>query len=408
MRIVGPYAELLRLPGAAQFSAAAFIARLPISMVGLGIVLMVSALRNSYAEAGVVAAAYTVSAAVLSPVSSRAVDRWGQLRVVRILVFAHAIALVLLAVAATLAWAFAILIALAVIAGSTQPSTGALVRARWASLLAADHRVSTAFAFEGLLDELIFVLGPPLATVLAVTVGAPAPVVVAAALVSVGSAWLLSQRRTEPEPIVDIPHADTRPVRRMGMPVVLMALLAIGGVFGSIDIAVVAAADAAGARAAAGALLAAYAAGSMVAALFFGSSRARVLRENLPRTLAGASALLALVTLPLAFVSGLWLLGLMVLVAGLAVSPVLISCFTLVEKLVPARQITEGLAWAISAIGLGVAAGAAGTGWWVDRWGSQSAWWITSGVAVALAATGLIGHSWLRRGVSAASEDTVD
>ena len=90
--MTGPYLEILRRPGAARFTAAAFIARIPISMVALGIVLMVSELRGSYALAGIVAAAYTISSALLNPMGSRAVDRWGQLRVVRILVAVHAVA----------------------------------------------------------------------------------------------------------------------------------------------------------------------------------------------------------------------------------------------------------------------------------------------------------------------------
>ncbi len=175
MRFVGPYADILKIPGAASFSAAAFIARLPIAMVGLGIVLMVSAVRGSYAQAGAIAAVYTVSSALVSPLGSRAVDRWGQRRVVRILVVVHASALALLALLTTAAWPFAILLAVAVIAGATQPATGALVRARWANLLADDHRLGTAFAFESLLDELIFVVGPPLATILAPAVTPPAP-----------------------------------------------------------------------------------------------------------------------------------------------------------------------------------------------------------------------------------------
>ncbi len=68
MRLAGPYADILRQPGAARFTAAAFIARLPISMVGLGIVLMVSALRGSYALA---------AACVVMPPLSYAVWRYG-------------------------------------------------------------------------------------------------------------------------------------------------------------------------------------------------------------------------------------------------------------------------------------------------------------------------------------------
>ncbi|MEK9665205.1 MAG: MFS transporter [Candidatus Nanopelagicales bacterium] len=400
MRFVGPYADILKIPGAASFSAAAFIARLPIAMVGLGIVLMVSAVRGSYAEAGAIAAVYTVSSALVSPLGSRAVDRWGQRRVVRILVVVHASALALLALLTTAAWPFAILLAVAVIAGATQPATGALVRARWANLLADDHRLGTAFAFESLLDELIFVVGPPLATILAAAVAAPAPVYAAALLVTVGSTLLVVQRRSEPEPVVAVEHADIRPLRRPGMPIVLFCLFAIGGVFGSVDVATVAAADAADARIAAGLILGGYAAGSMVAALYVGNRSTGRGSEYLPRLLAIAGLLLGLVSLPLALAPNLVVLGVVVFVAGLAVSPVLIACFTLVERLVPARQLTEGLTWAISAIGLGVAVAASLTGWWVDAIGSGTAFWLTTGAGAAVAIGALAGFPALRRGVS--------
>lgn len=400
MRLVGPYADILRIPGAASFSAAAFIARLPISMVGLGIVLMVSAVRGSYAEAGAVAAAYTVSSALVSPVGSRAVDRWGQRRVVRVLVVIHASALALLALLTTAGWPFIALLAIAIIGGATQPATGALVRARWANLLADDHRLGTAFAFESLLDELIFVVGPPLATFLAAAVAAPAPVLASAALVALGSTLLVIQRRSEPEPVVAVEHVDVRPLRRIGMPIVLFCLLAIGAVFGSVDVATVAAADAADARIAAGIILGGYAAGSMVAALYVGSRSAGRGGTYLPRLLAIAGVLMALVTVPLALAPNLVALGIAVFIAGLAVSPVLIACFTLVERLVPARQLTEGLTWAISAIGLGVAASASFTGWWVDNVGTSTAFWLTTIAGVAVALGAVVGFPALRRGVS--------
>ena len=44
--LIEPYARILRHPGAARFSAAAFVARLPISMVGLGIVLLIIGWRK--------------------------------------------------------------------------------------------------------------------------------------------------------------------------------------------------------------------------------------------------------------------------------------------------------------------------------------------------------------------------
>lgn len=399
--MTGPYGDILRRPGAARFSAAAFIARLPISMVALGIVLMVSELRGSYALAGIVAAAYTISSALLNPLGSRAVDRWGQLRVVRILVAVHAVSLLLLAWASVAGAASLALVALAVASGATQPATGALVRARWAHVLGPDIRLRTAFAFEGVLDELIFVIGPPLATFLAVALSAPAPVVVSAVLVTTGATLLLMQRGTEPPTTGEQRKASGHPLRRMGVPSVLIVLVAIGGVFGSIDVATVALADEAGQRVAAGIILAAYAIGSMASALVLGSRSAGASDDRLPRQLVLASLALLVVTLPLLLRPTLVALGLLVLLAGLAVSPVLITGFSLVEALVQPTQITEGLSWAISAIGLGVAASAAGTGWLVDRAGPQAGFLVTLGSAVLVAAVALAGHGRVRRGVHA-------
>ena len=399
--MTGPYLEILRQPGAARFTAAAFLARIPISMVALGIVLMVSELRGSYALAGIVAAAYTISSALLNPMGSRAVDRWGQLRVVRILVAVHAASLLLLAWATVGGASSLALVALAIVSGATQPATGALVRARWAHVLGPDIRLRTAFAFEGVLDELIFVIGPPLATFLAVALSAPAPVVASAVLVSLGATLLLVQRGTEPPATGARRTGSGHPLRRMGMPSVLVVLVAIGGVFGSVDVATVALADEAGQRAAAGLILAAYAAGSMASALVLGSRSAGASDDRLPRQLLLASLALLVVTLPLLLRPTLLALGLLVLLAGLAVSPVLITGFSLVEALVLPTQITEGLSWAISAIGLGVAASAAGTGWLVDRAGPQAGFLVTLGSAVLVAAVAVAGNGRVRRGVHA-------
>ena len=46
------YRRILARPGALHFSMAGLFARLPISMVGLGIVLLVSAATGSYGLAG--------------------------------------------------------------------------------------------------------------------------------------------------------------------------------------------------------------------------------------------------------------------------------------------------------------------------------------------------------------------
>lgn len=397
MSLLAPYVAILRRPGTLKFSAAAFLARLPISMVGLGIVLLVSATTGSYGEAGATTAAYAVTNAVLAPVCSRYVDRWGQRTVVALLVTAHALALAMLVIAVVARWPLALTLALAAVAGATQPATGALVRARWAVALGGDSSLRTAFAFESLLDEVIFVLGPPLATALAVFAGAATPLLACVALVTSGCVLLLVQRSTEPprRPASTARHRTL--LRQPGVVFVVLAMMATGSVFGSVDVVVVAAADEQGVRWAAGIVLAGYAFGSMLSALFLGARSHAIPDAWLAPQFLVASGLLAASTVAFAVSHGLIAIGLVALAAGVTVSPVLITAFTLIERIVPEGQLTEGLTWTASGIGLGVAMSAFVAGLAVDQAGSGAGFAVTAVAGPLTLLVAAAGYRTLRR-----------
>ena len=59
--MVGPYRGLFSTPGVKGFVIAGFVGRMPMSMLGIGVVLLISALTGSYATAGAISA--TVSLA---------------------------------------------------------------------------------------------------------------------------------------------------------------------------------------------------------------------------------------------------------------------------------------------------------------------------------------------------------
>ena len=77
-RPASPYLEILRLPGALAFSAAGFLARMPMSMFSLGTVLLVAATTGRYGLAGLVAAVGAVGYALGAPQIARLIDRFGQ------------------------------------------------------------------------------------------------------------------------------------------------------------------------------------------------------------------------------------------------------------------------------------------------------------------------------------------
>src|SRR5262245_39933864 len=70
--------SLFSVPGSRAFFIAGFVGRMSISMVGIGIILLVSAATGSYGFAGMVAAAFAIASATATPFAGRLTDRYGQ------------------------------------------------------------------------------------------------------------------------------------------------------------------------------------------------------------------------------------------------------------------------------------------------------------------------------------------
>src|SRR4051812_41766697 len=183
-----PYARLFRVPGALAFSLAGWLARLPIPMVGLGTVLLVVGETGSYGLAGTLSGVLALSFSIASPQWARAIDRRGQGVVLRLSVACYLVSGVAFAVAVVLGGPHWLWFVLAALTGASEPNIGALVRARWAHALDAEGR-RTAFAFESVVDEVVFVVGPPFVTLLATLVAAPAGFLTGLGIGVAGGMW---------------------------------------------------------------------------------------------------------------------------------------------------------------------------------------------------------------------------
>ena len=369
------YADVLSVPGARVFVAAGLLARLPISMLGIGIVLLVQAGYGSYLAAGLVAGTYELVSALCSPLVARAVDRHGQARVMRPAIAVHLAGLSALVVAAAAGAPLPVVAGAAVVMGTTVGSVGALVRARWAFVVRG-ARLSTAFSLESVLDEVVFATGPVLVTVLSTAIWPPAGLVAAAVAVGAGGAVLLAQRSTEPPATGARSARGTAVLTSPGVAVLLVVFVAAGAAFGSVEVVTVAYTAARGLGWSAGVVLAVYAIGSLLAGLAYGTVawRAGAGRRFAIGGLGFAAgvSLLALVAAADALDSVLVLAALL-FVAGFAISPTLIAGNALVGELVAPSRLTEGLTWISTSLGLGVAAGAALAGAWVEAAGARSA-----------------------------------
>ncbi|REH21332.1 MULTISPECIES: MFS transporter [unclassified Streptomyces] len=381
----GPYRRLLSTPGARAFTIGNLAARLPMGMFSVSAVVMIAGTRGSYALAGAVTATGLAATALVAPWTARLVDRYGQARVaVPATLFAAlgSVALLLCVRHGAPAWTlFA-----AYAATATTPNTGGMARARWAHLLEGDaDALHTANSFEQATDELCYMFGPVLAAFLCTALFPEAGTLVGVVLLVTGMLLFTAQRATEP-PARPRPTAKA-PFRAPGIPSLLVVCLAMGGVFGAMEVVTIAFADAQGHRAAAGLVLALQAAGSCAAGLLYGAIRpAGPPEHRLPWCVAAMTALLTLPLLAASLSGSLPLLALTLLIGGMATAPTMVTTMTLVQHRTPEGRLNEGMTLAVTGLLGGIACGSAAGGWTVEHVSPTAAY----GIPITAAATALL------------------
>jgi len=382
---LAPYRRIFT-PATALFSITGLVARLPISMVGLGIVLLAEHETGSYAFAGAVSATALIANAGFAVAQGRLLDRVGQARVLPLLITVWGVGLVGAMTSVSSDWPVWATYVLAAVTGAALPSVGTCVRARWSHCLKDDPTVlHTAFSFEAVADETVFLLGPIIVTMLATGVHPAAGLTAALAFGLAGTYAFAAQRSTEP-PVHPVSASGTE---RAAMPWLAIAPLAVltfalGVLFGAAEVTTVAFSEEEGRQGAAGFLLALWALGSLLAGLASGAISWR--RGPLVRLRWGALGMAAAMA-PLALVPSIPVMGLVLLIGGFAISPTLIAAMSLAEQVLPAARLTEGMMILQTGIALGLAPGAALAGVVIDDAGASPAYLVSlGGGLLALAA----------------------
>ncbi|MGL5810269.1 MAG: MFS transporter [Nocardioides sp.] len=386
--MLASYRRVLSVPGALAFSLTGLLARMPLSMVGLGIVLLITEASGSYGLAGSVAAVYILANAAMSVPHGRLVDQFGQSWVLPGAVTGFGIGLAgLIALVQTNATP-ALVYLTAAVAGAFFPQVGACVRARWSHVLSEPNAVQTAYALEGVADEVVFIAGPVLVTTISITVH-PAAGLVAALLAGLcGTYAFAALRSTAPPGRRARVVAGGEPVSRMPWLVVAAVsavFFALGSLFGSAEVATVAFADERDDKAIAGVLLGVWSFGSLLSGLAVGAVAWRT--GPVMRVRWGALAM-ALTLLPMPWIDSVPAMAVVLFVAGFAVSPTLIGCASVIEQAAPGPRLSEALAFVHTGIAAGLAPGAALAGALIDRYGAAEAFGVSIGsglVAVLIA-----------------------
>src|SRR5579862_8225467 len=388
-RPLRPYADIFQIPGAWRFSVAGINGRMPMSMFGLGTVLLISASTGRYGVAGAVSAAGSLAYAFSSPLTARLADSRGQRPVllVTLAVFGAATAALIAAVLLKApTWVF---FAPGAIAGGSMPSLTAMVRVRWSVLLAGSPRLHAAFSFESVADEFCFVVGPAAVTLPAAGVG------VAALLCLAGTLWFAAERRTEPPPVrrAPMPSGSHRGAAAPGLFVLVPLYVLLGAMFVSIDLSTISFAQHFGHKPLAGLILGTYALGSATGGFWYGS---RQWRSSVQNRFAVALTLTVIGVATFWAQPNLVTLTCCIYVCGLTIAPTLIAGFSLLEAQAKPGRSTEAMAWLSSGIGVGLAVGSSVVGFIIDAHGPRVGYAFAASCGMASAAICLLGLRRLR------------
>jgi len=160
------YLRLLGHGPAGRPFIAAFIARLPLSMAPLSILLLVQHARGAYGVAGFVTGAFALGSALGTPLWGRLMDQLGQIRVLVPTALTSAGVLVALSLGTGWGAPTAVLVALSTLAGFSYPPISPAMRAAWRVIFTDPAARRVAFALDSTSVELIFVGGPLLVSLL--------------------------------------------------------------------------------------------------------------------------------------------------------------------------------------------------------------------------------------------------
>ncbi len=152
-----------------------------------------------------------------------------------------------------------------------------------------------------------------------------------------------------------------------------------GALFGAAEVATVAFAEEQDATRYAGVLLGLWSLGSLVSGIAVGAITWR--SAPVARVRWGTIGLVVTL-IPISFIDSLPLMAVMLFIAGFSISPTLIGSMSVIEAVVPAERLSEGLAVVQTGISAGLAPGAAIAGLVIDEYGASPAYYVPLVAAV--------------------------
>jgi MFS family permease len=376
------YLQILRTPHVGRLFAASLLARLPMGINGLAVVLLVKAETGSFGAAGAAAGALALGSGLCAPLTARLIDTLGT-RTLLVLATVSAAGLLALIALARAGAPTATLVAAAFVAGGSFPPTSSVLRAQYPRLFGdRPTLLQGAFALDSVLTESIFTVAPLLTAAL-VVVFEPAAALLVSGVAIVTGTFALVAALPPPDDACAVEAGDGGRSRLgalavPGIRTLVGSMLPVGFAFGALEVALPAFADHEGRPELAGVLVALWALGSVAGGLTYG---ARPRRASLASVHLRVALLLPLSFLPMALATSPATMALLVIPAGVLIAPLIATRNELAGMVAPEGARTEAYTWPLTALVAGIALGAATSGALADATS-----WQTAVLAAAVAA----------------------
>ena len=358
------YLDVLRQPGVARVALFATIGRLPFAIVPLSVLLLMREEGYHYGEVGAVVGAEGVAIGLTAALLGRLVDRVGRRRVILSTGALCSTALATQTVAILSGAPVVLLVVLMAIQGATIPPISPSMRALWADLVPEDA-LESAYAFDAIQLELVFVVGPLIAAGVATAAGPAVSMLACAGLyATAATGFATSPAARTPSRAEPAERRRGGAMRSPGMRTLVLVGAVTAVSFGALEVALTAFAEAEGSRGAVGPLVTLWALGSVVGGLWYGSRSwiAPAERRFLLLTAALAAGSATPVLAP-----SIAAMGALLVLTGLALAPLATVEYALVDRLAPAGTPTEAYSWMIVANVVGAGAGSVLAGLLVEE-----------------------------------------
>lgn len=376
------YWILLKTPGVARVIGAQLTARFPFGMLSLAFLIHIERIFASYGAAGLVLGAMSIGQAVAGPLTSRLMGRWGMRPVIILTLTVCATSIVLMAL---VPMSIVSLMLVGLVAGLSTPPIQPAVRTIYPKIVNS-RQLTPLFSLDASAQEIIWVLGPVIATFVAIQVSSVAGILLAAMFLIGGGVWFVALPEVGR---VRIPRSRRKLGVVLKKPEVLLSTVVgfmLVAACASVEAGVVATFGHGSADS--GWVLGIFAVGSLIGGLALG--HAPIGPWALATRMLIVTIGLALASLWLTF----WWLAAALLLAGVGIAPAFAVLFGIVSASVKFSDTAEAYGWIGTGQLIGAALGSAIAGFGIDHFGPVSAIYVAAGFAALGSLIPGLGRRW--------------